>query len=208
MEAFPVVRGASVLRYHELMGGGPTCVYLHGLGLDSTSLLGLASHPLLRGMRSLVVDFLGFGRSDKPDDFGYTIEEHADAVIGLLVKLDVSGSALVGHSMGGSVAIMFASRRPDLVSRLVVAEANLDPGMGPVSAGILAQTEDAYVARAGATELASPVAMCRSARSLTRERRPSFHDLLLEIEASRTFLVGSRTLEMDEKPVSGECGGR
>ena len=50
--------------------------------------------------------------------------------------------------------------------------------------------------------------MCRSARSLTRERRPSFHDLLLEIEASRTFLVGSRTLEMDEKPVSGECGGR
>ncbi len=28
-----------------------------------------------------------------------------------------------------------------------------------------------------------------------------------EIDALRTFLVGSRTLEMDEKPVSGECGG-
>ena len=127
--------------------------------------------------------------------------------IGLLVALGVSGSALVGHSMGGSVAIMLASRRPDLVSRLVVAEANLDPGMGPVSASILAHTEEAYVARAGATGLASPVAMYRSARSLTLERRPSFHELLLETDAPRTSLVGSRTLEMDEKSVSGESGG-
>ena len=38
------------------------------------------------------------------------------------------GHLQTAHSMGGSVAIMLASRRPDLVSRLVVAEANLDPG--------------------------------------------------------------------------------
>ena len=37
------------------------------------------------------------------------------------------GAELVAHSMGGAVAIVLAARRPDLVSRLVLTEANLDP---------------------------------------------------------------------------------
>lgn len=55
--------------------------------------------------------------------------------------------------MGGAVAITLASERPDLVSALVVAEANLDPGGGSLSRSIAAQSEADYVAEGNARAL-------------------------------------------------------
>ena len=123
---------------------------------------------------------------------------------------------LIGHSLGGSVAIVVASKRPEVISTLVVAEANLDPGLGPFSARILAAGEEGYV-RAdfrsaleqlrevakddwlsaitlGMQQLASPRAMYRTARSLVAERSPTYRELLVQLEMRRSFLVGSETL--------------
>ncbi len=107
----------------------------------------IATRPPLNGQRSLLVDFLGFGYSDKPADFSYTIEDHAASVIKLLDELGVQRCELIGHSMGGSVAILVASQRPDLVSRLVIAEANLDPGPGSMTGAIIKHSERDYVDR-------------------------------------------------------------
>lgn len=131
------------LRYLDLGCSAPARVYVHGLGLSSSTLVPVAAHPALAGRRTLVIDLLGFGLSDKPDGFGYGVEEHADCVIELLDALGLESCELVGHSSGGSIAIVVASRRPDLVSALVVAEANLDPGAGPFSGAILARSENA-----------------------------------------------------------------
>ena len=87
-------------------------------------------NPSLAGYHSVLIDFLGFGFSDRPEGFGYTLEDHAQTVAELHDHLGLRHCALIGHSMGGSVAITLAAIRPEIVSRLVIAEGNLDPGGG------------------------------------------------------------------------------
>ena len=73
------------------------------------------------------MDLLGFGLSDRPAEFGYRLDDHADALARAMDSDGVSDAEVIGHSMGGAVTIALAVRRPDLVSRLVLAEATLDP---------------------------------------------------------------------------------
>ncbi|MGW7367313.1 alpha/beta fold hydrolase, partial [Streptomyces sp. NPDC054841] len=132
----------------EAAGEGPARVYVHGLGAASTVYHAhVAAHPVLAGRRSLFVDLPGHGISDRPADFGYTLEDHADALAAALDEAGVHGAEIVAHSMGGAVAIVLAHRRPGLVSRLVLTEANLDP-YPPVTAsksGIAGLSEEEFV---------------------------------------------------------------
>jgi pimeloyl-ACP methyl ester carboxylesterase len=218
------------LRYYDLGRGAPVRVYIHGLGLSSATLIPVATHPSLPPGRSILIDLLGFGFSDRPEGFGYTLEDHARSLATLLDALGLRDCQVIGHSLGGSLSIVLAALRPDLVSSLTAAEANLDPGMGPFSATILRRSEQEYVsegfrsvveqtrsaarddptsAMASVVEMlavSSPLATYRTARSLTEERRPTLREQLVQLDVPRAFLVGSRTLEADEKPVSGEAG--
>jgi len=95
----------------------------------------------------LLVDLLGSGFSDRPEDFGYSVEDHAD-MLGTLIKgLSMPSVDLVGHSMGGSIAIVVATRNPGKVRRLVVSEPNLDAGGGVFSRPIAQQSEADYIGR-------------------------------------------------------------
>ncbi|MFI9595231.1 alpha/beta fold hydrolase [Nonomuraea sp. NPDC052265] len=67
--------------------------------------------PELAGHRSLFVDLLGFGTSDRPTAFGYTMEEHADALATALRAADVRAAQVVAHSMGGTIAVHLARQR-------------------------------------------------------------------------------------------------
>ncbi|WP_324606696.1 alpha/beta fold hydrolase [Kitasatospora azatica] len=177
-------------------------VFLHGLGASSPAYFAAtAAHPLLAGHRSFLVDLLGFGISDRPTGFPYTLEAHADAVAAALRAAGVTGVQLVGHSMGGAVAIVLASRHPELVARLVLADANLDPvapARRPGSSGLATYTEQEFLAGGwrevreavgphwwSTMRLAGRTALHRSAvelgRSSTRER-------LLALDIPRTFL--------------------
>lgn len=128
----------SMIRWTEAAGGGPARVYVHGLGSASTVYNAhIAARPELVGRRTLFVDLPGHGISDRPADFGYTLEDHATALAAVLDAAHVAGAELVAHSMGGAVAVVLAHRRPELVSRLVLVEANLDP-RPPVTAGAAA----------------------------------------------------------------------
>ena len=69
--------GARV-RWVELPGAEPATVYLHGLGSSAPAYFAQVAAATDR--RSLLIDFLGFGLSDRPADFGYTMAEHADTV--------------------------------------------------------------------------------------------------------------------------------
>jgi len=81
----------------------------------------MAPHPALAGRRSLIVDLPGHGHSDRPNDFGYRLDDHARAVAVVLDAEGLRDIELVGWSMGGSIAIVLAAGRPELVARLVVA---------------------------------------------------------------------------------------
>jgi pimeloyl-ACP methyl ester carboxylesterase len=78
--------------------------------------------PLLdRTHRVIAVDLRGHGGSEKPTS-GYSIPDQADLVAQALARLGVSDAEVVGHSLGGGVAVALAERSPRLVDRIVIVD--------------------------------------------------------------------------------------
>lgn len=69
--------------------------------------------------RLVAPDFRGFGDSGRPDD-GYTCAGFADDVEDVAAGLSLANYALVGHSMGGKIAQLFAARRPEALAGLAL----------------------------------------------------------------------------------------
>jgi pimeloyl-ACP methyl ester carboxylesterase len=204
------------LRYHDLPGRESACVFLHGLATAASSDFPvLVTQPALAGRHAVLIDLLGFGFSDRPEAFDYTLADHAGTVAALLDHLGLSGCMVIGHSLGGSVAIVLATQRPDLVAHLVVAEGNLAPGPeegsnATFSRAVTAQTEEvflrtgwqdlvramhsAYPAFAGQLEVADPRGVYRTAVSLVAETQPSLGEQLARLSMPRTYVFGERSL--------------
>jgi pimeloyl-ACP methyl ester carboxylesterase len=88
--------------------------------------------PLLErtGQRVIAIDLLGHGGSEKPRS-GYSIESQAQLVAGALDRLGVRGPVtVVGHSLGGAVAVALAQKSPRLVGGLVIVDTEPDTGYG------------------------------------------------------------------------------
>lgn len=98
-------------------GAGEPIVLLHGF--PTSSHLWRPVVPLLReGHRVVVLDLLGFGRSDPPGGRDVTLGAHADRVVSVLDALAIDMACLVGHDIGGGIAQAMAVRYPHRVSRL------------------------------------------------------------------------------------------
>ncbi|HET7313638.1 alpha/beta fold hydrolase [Salinisphaera sp.] len=102
-------------------GRGPlTLVFLHYWGGTARTW-----HPVMaalpENLRKISLDARGWGQSDRPED-GYDIATMADDVEAAIAALGLERYVLVGHSMGGKVAQLLASRRPSgLVGLVLVA---------------------------------------------------------------------------------------
>ena len=70
--------------------------------------------------RVVVPDHLGCGRSDKPQDYAYRLEDHVANVTRLVEHLGLADINLVVHDWGGAIGMGFAVANPDKVARLVV----------------------------------------------------------------------------------------
>jgi pimeloyl-ACP methyl ester carboxylesterase len=93
--------------------------------------------PLLaRTHRVIAVDLLGHGGSEKPSS-GYTPPHQATVIAEALERLGVGKAEVVGHSLGGSVAVALASQSPALVDRLVIVDT--PPNHKHSSLGLLAK---------------------------------------------------------------------
>ncbi|MGN6257681.1 MAG: alpha/beta fold hydrolase [Solirubrobacterales bacterium] len=92
--------------------------------------------PMLeRRHRVIAVDLLGHGGSEKPDS-GYTPKNQALVVSEALQRLHVRDAEIVGHSLGGTVAVALAQEDPRLVGRVVIVDMPPDNSYG--SLGFLA----------------------------------------------------------------------
>ncbi|WP_262058906.1 alpha/beta fold hydrolase [Streptomyces sp. STR69] len=208
------------LRWIDLPGEGTARVYLHGLGsAGSADFAGVAAHPDLRGGRAIVVDLLGHGYSDHPKDFPGTLEAHAGTVAAVLDHCGIADAVLIGHSMGGAVAIVLAATRPDLVSRLVVAEPNLRAGGGLGSRAIAAYGEADFVSHGFRTVLAGlepgnaarmrvadPAILHRSAVALVTGTTPGTAELLYGLPQPRVMLIGTRNRPYADEPAVRQAG--
>jgi len=87
--------------------------------------------PLLErgGHRVIAIDLLGHGGSEKPRG-GYSIDNQAELVAQALGRLDVEQATVVGHSLGGAVAVALAERSSDLVGGIVIVDSTPDRSYG------------------------------------------------------------------------------
>ena len=118
------------MHYVDHGGEGPVLLLAPGLTANAHSFDGLVHAGLTDVARVLALDMRGRGESDAPAS-GYTMEDHAGDVLGLLDALGLERVVMGGHSFGGLVTYWLAAHRPERVERCVVidAPAVLDPGM-------------------------------------------------------------------------------
>lgn len=114
------------IHYTRTGGSKPPVILLHGLTASGACWTPLAN-TLEREFDVIMPDARGHGKSSAPN-FGYRYEDHANDAVGLINALRISPPVLLGHSMGGMTAAVVASRKPNLLRGLVLADPTfLDP---------------------------------------------------------------------------------
>lgn len=108
---------------------GAPVVLLHALGSSAATWDGFAARLADHGRHVLAPDLRGHGDSAWPGT--YSLELMCDDVFGLLDERGIDRVDLVGHSMGGAVAVLAAQRRPGRVRRLVVEDTPPPPEEPP-----------------------------------------------------------------------------
>lgn len=180
------------------VGAGPEIVWLHGLGESSACFEALVGHPALAGHTHVLPDLPGYGRSPWPladaeaeigaapvidtptPDAHDALAAHVDRLAAWLAGRPPP--AVIGHSMGGALAILLAERLP--LRAVVAIEGNLSAADTTFSGRAAAQPRDEFVARGfaalrdevgrdpalrgyhAALAAASPEAFYRDARAL------------------------------------------
>ena len=141
-----IINGVKI-NYH-LSGEGPAIILLHGF-TGSHQDWAFQIPVLSRKYRVVAMDHRGHGKSEapsSPDDYSVTI--FAQDVYGLLQHLGISKTCLMGHSMGGFMALELALEHPEMVTALVLVDTSSgewerDPGFEQLRTELkeLARTE-------------------------------------------------------------------
>jgi pimeloyl-ACP methyl ester carboxylesterase len=105
----------------RIAGSGPAILLIHGIGDNSTTWSSVQS-TLAQRFTVIAPDLLGHGKSDKPRA-DYSVAAYANGMRDLLSVLDIERVTVVGHSLGGGVAMQFAYQFPQLVDRLILVGA-------------------------------------------------------------------------------------
>ena len=79
------------------------------------------------GARTIAPDLLGYGERAHEGVTGLRLEDQADLLASVLDGADVERADVAGHSVGGAVAVLLATRHPDRVRALVSIEGNMTP---------------------------------------------------------------------------------
>lgn len=102
-------------------------LFIHGLGSSADRWLDIPD-ALSMYYHTIAVDLIGFGGSDKPTDVNYTIDKFSEFILEFIDKIGLSGYdrkiTLVGHSLGGYIAVEFAIRNMALIEKLVLLDSS------------------------------------------------------------------------------------
>lgn len=167
-------------------GAGEPIVLLHGF--PTSSHLWNSVVPLLPpGHRVVVLDLLGYGRSDPATAGSVTLRAHADRLVAVLDHLGINYACLVGHDLGGGIAQSVAVRFPHRVSRLCLVDS---------------VAFDAWPSRG--------VKLARAMLPLTRHLPPSWILSVVRADLLRGYLDherGAHAIDLYLRPFA-ESGGR
>ncbi|MGB0971142.1 MAG: alpha/beta fold hydrolase [Mycobacterium sp.] len=108
-------------RAFRVAGSGPAILLIHGIGDNSTTWSTVQS-KLAQRFTVVAPDLLGHGKSDKPRA-DYSVAAYANGMRDLLSVLEIDSVTVIGHSLGGGVAMQFAYQFPQLVNRMILVGA-------------------------------------------------------------------------------------
>lgn len=196
----------------EDVGNGEPLVLLHGIATDRR-IWDLVLGQMRGTRRVIAVDLPGFGASE-PVGEGFDLREVADAIVAGLSQRGVGAPFdLVGHSLGGGIAIVLAQAHPHLLRRLVlVAPAGLRPFPVAISALLAAGADAVLAARRGAVALTDTWWGRRLLLALTTadaaELPPTIARHMVEASATarRTAPALATITSTDLRPLLAETG--
>lgn len=115
---------AGGVRVHALVREGPDpVVFVHGLSASSAYFADAGERTELAGRGIVALDLPGYGDSTAPAGFGFRMREQADVVVAVIRALALDRVTLVGHSMGGTIALLASDALAARLEAIVLAEA-------------------------------------------------------------------------------------
>ncbi len=116
------IRAAGIeTNYHDVGAGDPVLmIHGSGPGVSAWANWRLVMPTLAEQARIIAPDMAGFGFSERPDGYQYTMDNWVAQAIGLLDALGIGKADLVGNSFGGALALALTIRHPERVGRLVL----------------------------------------------------------------------------------------
>jgi pimeloyl-ACP methyl ester carboxylesterase len=118
-------RDGVTLRYIDTGAGQPPLLFIHGWTCNRTNWRDQIPH-FAKKHRVVAVDLRGHGESDKPDQ-DYSIAGFVDDVAWLIRKLGLEQPVVIGHSMGGVIAMNLARKHPDLARAIIMVDSPITP---------------------------------------------------------------------------------
>ncbi|MGG7178415.1 alpha/beta fold hydrolase [Clostridium paraputrificum] len=200
------------IRYHDLPGKDTPILFIHGLGCSgSFDYPEVAAQTELIEHRRILIDLLGSGFSDKPDDYLYTVKEHAKYLYNFVQDLKINKFIIFAHSLGGPIALELAEKCRDSIETIILSEANLDKSTkGSSSYDFGTCKEEDFINSvfdetinentignsmwSAALSVCSPRAISRISKSAVAGGDPSWRGILYSLQCKRTFIFGEKSL--------------
>ncbi|MEX3844452.1 alpha/beta fold hydrolase [Paraburkholderia sp. BR10882] len=150
MNSFAIDDRENVLRYVDLYSAtnsSEPLLFVHGLGCASSS-----DYPLVVGShsyskrRSLLIDLIGAGFSDKPEDGTYTSDAQANVISNLVTSEHFTRANIFGHSAGAFIALKLAKRLAVPEGSVILCAPGLNEYGKAMLSEITSMTEAQFVA--------------------------------------------------------------
>jgi pimeloyl-ACP methyl ester carboxylesterase len=110
---------------YEILGEGKPVMLLHGWGGSLESLRALGSGLEGQGgLKVILIDLPGFGKSDRPVEDGFSLDDYAEVVEEFINQQDIQNPVLFGHSFGGAVSIKTAIRKNVEIQKLILCNSS------------------------------------------------------------------------------------
>jgi pimeloyl-ACP methyl ester carboxylesterase len=106
--------------FYRVAGEGKPVILIHGIG-SSSQIWARNIDPLAKNYRVFALDMIGFGQSEKPKP-AYGIADHVNCLHNFMNYLHIEKTSLVGHSIGGLIALDFCLAHPEMVDRLILVD--------------------------------------------------------------------------------------
>ncbi len=183
-------------------GAGKPIVFVHGTPSWSYEFRGVIG-ALSSSHRCIAPDHLGFGLSERPENFSYALTDHTENLRRLLAHTGTERMTLVVHDFGGPIGLPLALEQPERIERLVILNSwlwpmDIDPKFRKNKAFVDTWLMKFFYLRANFSASYMVKASWGSKRPLTAQRHQSFKAMFPNRQSRLGTWAFARSLVREE----------